>query len=272
MAIDFNAWHDRTAASHKQMLDQHAALGYQTVSLSIYGEVADPRFAAVVVRRSTRMPQRQFTGMNYATFKQKFDEQAAQGWGPMIVTATGSATAPLIAAVFRPMSPNPFTRPGLTATELRTLNAQAMQQGTILQSVDAYGTPADTRYIAVWHPKTTSEAWNADGVNDDLATAQNRFNAQVAAGFRPLNLAITPSLGMLVVYGNSTIGPWVMRMNMTSAEYQAEFDKYFAQGMAPLRLAAQGTGAGARFAAIWTTREEVDAITGSKPYRPPTLG
>ena len=272
MAIDFNAWHDRTAANHKQMLDQHGALGYRTVSLSVYGEVADPRFAAVVVRRSTVMQQRQFTGMNYATFKQRFDEQAAQGWGPMIVTATGPATAPLIAAVFRPMNPIPYTRLGINAAELRTLNAQAMQQGTILQSVDAYGTPADTRYIAVWHPNTTGEAWNADGVNDDLATAQNRFNTQVAAGFRSLLVAITPSLGFLQVFGKSTIGPWVERLNMTSAGYQAEFDKYFAQGMAPLRVAAQGTGAGARFAAIWATKEEVDALTVSKPYRPPTMG
>lgn len=243
MAIDFYAWHDRTAADHKRMLDELGPRGYRTISLAVYGEVADPRFAAVVVRRPTVMQQRQFTGMNYATFKQRFDEQAALGWGPMIVTATGPATAPLIAAVFRPMNPIPYTRPGISLAELRTLNAQAMNQGTILQSVDAYGTTADTRYIAVWHPNATGEAWNCE------------FDAPLPSGWRPRDLTITPSMALLRVAGNSTIGPWVQRVNMTSAQYQAEFDRLVPQGMAPLRVAAQGTGAAARFAAYFATRE-----------------
>ena len=89
----------------------------------------------------------------------------------------------------------------------------------------------------------TREAWNFE------------FDESVASGWRPRDLTIAPSMFLLKVAGNSTIGPWVLRSNMTSAQYQAEFDRLFAQGMAPLRVAAQGTGAAARFAAIFATRE-----------------
>jgi hypothetical protein len=243
MAIDFNAWHDRTAVNHKQMLDHYGAQGYRTISLSVYGERTAPLYAAVAVRRPVVMAQRHFAGLTNAGFQQTFDEQAAQGWGPMIVTATGPAATPLVAAVFTPMKPVPYTRLGITAAELRELNAQAVRQGTILQSVDAYGTPIDTRYVAVWHPNATGEAW-LSGV--DVTTP---------AGWRPLHLAINPSMTVLKVIGNSTIGPLVLRVNMTSAGYQVEFDRLLAQGMAPLRVAAQGTGAAARFAAIFATRE-----------------
>lgn len=140
MPIDFAAWHDRTAARHKHLLDQHLALGYRTVSLCVYGEVSDPRYAAVVVKRPTVMAQRQFMGLTAAGFQQTVDQMAALGWGPMIVTATGTALAPLIAAVFRPMNPVPQARLGLTAAELRTLNAQAWAEGRILAWADAYGT------------------------------------------------------------------------------------------------------------------------------------
>ncbi len=242
MAIDFYAWHDRTATNHKQMLDQYRAQGYSTtISLSVYGEVSAPRYASVVVRRPLALEERQFTGMTTAGFQQKFDEQAAQGWGPAIVTATGTATNPLFAAVFRLMKPVPYTRAGINATQLSDLNAQAVKQGTILQSVDAYGTTADTRYIAVWHPNPTGEAW--------------LWRSTTPPGYRPLNLAITPSMGLMGVFGNSTNFPWVLRSNLTSAGYQSEFDRLVPQGMAPLRVAAQGTGTAARFAAIFATRE-----------------
>lgn len=187
--------------------------------------------------------QRHFAGLTTWGFQQTFDEQAAQGWGPMLVTATGPATAPLIAAIFTSMKPVPYTRMGITAAELRELNGQAMQRGTILQSVDAYGTPADTRYIAVWHPNTTGEAWNS------------YVELPLPVGWRPLNLAILPSLAVMKVAGTSTIEPWVLRVNMTSAGYQAEFDKLLAQGMAPLRVSGQVSSLGTRFAAVFATRE-----------------
>ena len=60
MALNFVAWHDRTTANHKEMLDKHAAEGYRTVSLCVYGDRNDPRYAAVVVKRPVVIATKQF--------------------------------------------------------------------------------------------------------------------------------------------------------------------------------------------------------------------
>lgn len=98
-------------------------------------------------------------------------------------------------------------------------------------------------------------------MNDDLATVQQRSEALVSGGGRPLHVAVTPSMGILQVFGDSTAGAWASRVDMTSAAYQEERDKLVAQGLVPVRVSAQGTDADTRFAAIFAAREEVDPRT-----------
>lgn len=270
MAIDFIAWHDRTTTNHQEMLDKFAAQGYRTVSLCVYGERHDPRYAAVVIKKPN-MAAKQFFGMTAAGWQSKFNEMAAQGWGPYIVTATGPANDPVIAAVFKPMSPIPLTRHGLTAQGLAELNEQAWRNGTILAWADAYGTPDDVRYIAVWHPNTARVAWNMPAVCDptDLNTLQQRFNAVTAQGGRPAHIAITPDTKYVELFVDNTPGACVSRANLTSEGYQKEFNTLTQQGLAPVCVQAQGSGANARFAAIFVNSEQpvqrTFRATGSSP-------
>ena len=46
------AWHGAGLADHRALVDRWAALGFRTLSLSIYDEPAHPLFAAVMVKRS----------------------------------------------------------------------------------------------------------------------------------------------------------------------------------------------------------------------------
>ena len=87
-------------------------------------------------------------------WQQKFSELAGKGLEPYLVAATGPANAPLIAAVFRPMTAIPLTRHGINADQFAKLNYQAWCDGLIPASVDAYGSPGDVRFIATWHPNT----------------------------------------------------------------------------------------------------------------------
>jgi hypothetical protein len=159
---DVVAWHDRTLVEHQQPVDAYAGQGYRTISLSIYGERFDPRYAAVMVKRPVLVAQRQFTASSVGQWQQTFDDQAGQGWGPAIVSATGPADNPLIAAVFRQLPQIPLTRHNLTADQLRQWNQQALTQGLIPQWVDAYGDPASTRFVAIWSSDTDRVAWNFD--------------------------------------------------------------------------------------------------------------
>ncbi|ADB41530.1 serine hydrolase [Spirosoma linguale] len=256
MALDIIAWHDRNAAGHKQMVDSSAIKGYRTLSLCIYGDRNDPRYAAVMIKRPAVIAEQQFFGLNASQFQAKFNEMSAKGWGPYIISATGPATDPLFAVSFWPVSPTPLTRFGLTEAEFRQLNQQQQDGGNILRWADAYGTPGNTRYVAVWYPNPNKVAWNCDSVNDDFATTQLRFNALTSGWARPVHIAITPSQGYLEVYTDTKVSAWSSRNNMTSSGYQDEFTKHMANGLAPVCVSAEGSGSNTRFAAIFAAEEQ----------------
>ena len=261
MPVDFIAYHDRTSADHKIQLDKFGALGYRLVSLSVYNTAQNPLYAGVMVKRANVVAQREFHDLNSAQIQQHFDEQAKQGFGPAIITGTGSAANPLFAAVFEPMSPIPFTRTALAGGDPGDINtfqgccAQAKKDGLILRWAGAYGDANAPRYIGIWVPNPDKVVWNADGINDSVDGLQQRFNAQTSGRARPALFTVSPSETYLSLFVGNEIGNWVARHNMTGQGYQAEFDKWVKQGYFPLCVQAGGVGGNTRFAAIFTRQE-----------------
>jgi hypothetical protein len=94
------AWHERNTAEHKALVDKWAELGFRTLSLSIYGDPGDPRYAAVMVKRAAVHTESQVFPRTQGAIQQDFDDNAKIGRGPYILTATGSASAPIFAASF----------------------------------------------------------------------------------------------------------------------------------------------------------------------------
>ena len=200
----------------------------------------------VMVKRSQLVDERHYHSLTGASWQQTFNEMASQGWGPYIVTATGSATDPIIAAVFRHTNPIPLTRHGITADQFQQINLQMEKEGNILQWADSYGNPNDIRYIAVWYPNIDNTSWNCDALNDSFEIYQARFNALVSGWARPGHIAVTSSPGYLALFVDSQTGPWVARHGMTSAGYQAQFDHWMAREFVPIRIAAKGSGAASK--------------------------
>jgi hypothetical protein len=91
---DFIAWHGKTLNEHQALRDQWAKKGYRFLSLSIYGLVAAPVYAVVMIKRQIVAVQRDWPCLTAAQLQQAFDEQAVQGFGPVILAATGSASDP----------------------------------------------------------------------------------------------------------------------------------------------------------------------------------
>lgn len=270
MSITSESWHDQTAAKHKEKADKFFQKGYRTASLCIYGEPDDPRYAAVMVKRPNPPDEKPFLALSTAEMQEKVNELAKQGFGAAIISATGPANNPLIAAVFRPMTPLPVMKGNLTADDMVKANAQAWKDGNILSWADAYGTPDDTRYMAVWQPNTDKAAWNCDALNDSVQTMQARFDALVAGGGRPQHIAITPAQGFLGVFVDTDIGGWYAYGDLRSAEVDAQKEKLKKQGFAIVSLMGQGTGTSRRFVAIFATREEIAprAFTVSPDEKP----
>jgi CubicO group peptidase (beta-lactamase class C family) len=262
----FIAWHGKTLAEHTALRDRYAMQGYRFLSLSIYARVTAPIYAAVMIKRPAVVAQRDWPCMTAGQWQQTFNEQAAQGFGPVILAATGSASDPRFAAVFQPQDPIPLTRHGLTsgdAADLGTIqgmNNKAKSQGLILHWSASYGSAADPRFAAIWMPNTGAVLWNNDGQMEDAGTYQARFDAETSVWCRPGFVTLDGDNRYMSLFVADEIGPWVARHNMTPDAYQTEFNTWTAKGYFPICVqAAGGSAAAARFAALFVQTEDVVA-------------
>ena len=262
--VEFQAWHGMTLAEHEALRDQRAAQGYRFVSLSIYGAVNAPVFAAVMVKQAKPVAQRDFPVMTASQWQLTFDTQAQQGYGPIILAATGTAADPRFAAVFEPQASIPLTRHGLTSgaytdpATIQRANFAARADGLILSWAASYGdgTSAGQRFAGIWQPNPDAVLWNCDGLTESPADYQARFDAETAAWVRPGFVTAGPGNTYMSLFVANEIGPWQARHNMTPAEYQAQFNTLTAEGYFPVCVQAAGANAAsARFAALFVQQQ-----------------
>ncbi|GAB3042590.1 serine hydrolase [Spirosoma pulveris] len=260
MAFDFIAWHGRDLNNHKSETDKAAAAGYRTSSLCIYGDANNPLFAAVMVKRPAVHTDRQFFTMNKTQFSETIDSMWKQGLGAYLVTATGTVDNPVFAASFRPMSEKPIVRYGILGTgdQLLNLHYDFWRDGYYPVWMDAYGIPANTQIVTVWHRNTARLAWNIEAASrlSDLPTRQAIFNAITAQGARPTVVAMAPGSRFFGLFVDNVVGSWASRTNLTGDGYQQEFNQQVAAGRCPICVTAEGSGSNVRYSAIFADREQ----------------
>jgi CubicO group peptidase (beta-lactamase class C family) len=262
------AWHGRNTAEHKSLVDKWAADGFRTLSLSIYDEPANPLYAAVMVKRAAVHAEHQVFPRTHAQMLQEITDHAKQGRGMYLVGVTGTGNSTVYAASFKPMNDLPIVHLDMSRSDFSTINTAQHKAGRMLMWVDAFGDAANPRFAGVWNTNPGNVAWTIDGYDpatgkQDLDLPDNllqqRFEAITSIGGRPSHIALSPSGATVESFVDTTIGPWVSRGAMSSQAYQDEFDKQVKAGRLPLQVSANGSGANARFAAIFATREETDA-------------
>jgi CubicO group peptidase (beta-lactamase class C family) len=265
---DIVAWHGKTFNEHIHLRDDAAQKGYRFLSLSIYGSTSSPCYAAVMIKRANIVAQRDFPALTADQFQNTFNDQARQGYGPVMIAATGSSSNPLFAAVFQPQNPILLTRHRLTSgadSDLNTIqgmNKQAKSSGLILKWAASYGDSDDPRFAAIWEPNGGKTLWNNDGLLDTVAEYQARFNAQASAWCRPAFVTLDTDSRYLSLFVNNEIGPWVARHNLSPTGYQKEFDTNTENGFFPICVqAAGGDKDSAHFAALFVKSESIVAKT-----------
>ncbi|NJR71347.1 MAG: beta-lactamase family protein [Synechococcales cyanobacterium CRU_2_2] len=105
-------------------------------------------------------------------------------------------------------------------------------------------------------PNPQRSLWSVDGWWGENGTDyQNRFNAQVQQWARPAFVTVSPDSRYLAVFREDSIGNWVARHDMSSQQYQQQFNEWTAKGMFPVYVQAGGSGENTRFAALFATRD-----------------
>jgi hypothetical protein len=258
----FEAYHGVTGAQHQANFNRLVAHGYRMISLSVYGDPGDARYAAVWVQRQGPAWVA-VHGVDSAGYQSFFNLWTAKGYVPVLISAAGPVSTAIFAAVFEQGLTAPWmARHGMTsgpqsnAGTFQHLNATALAQSMIVRSFAIYGSMNDRRYAAVWHANPGFVKWHIHPA-DPAADYQVTFNAETQlpgyqlAGYRPAYVALSDDHTYCSVFKDDVVGPWVARHGMTSGEYQSEFDQQSARGFYPICVQGGGTGSQTRYAAIF---------------------
>jgi CubicO group peptidase (beta-lactamase class C family) len=258
-SVPFTAYHGVSAATHQQRFDELAPQGYRLISLSVYG--SGPLYAAVWVRRAGPAWEA-FHGVTAAQYQTRFDELTARGYKPTIVTATGSRTNPVFAAVFENIPAATWLArhvltdgPEGTAGTLADANLWAKNNRCILKTLAVYGTgTGDRTYAGVWLPNPGATSWQAHDMGD-VAAYQGWFNGYTAVPMRPAIVDANDGHQYAALFTDDSVGGWVARHDMTATQYQTEFDTQVAAGRMPITLQGAGTGSDVRYAAVFAGQD-----------------
>jgi len=179
----FQAYHGVTGAQHQANFNNLSAQGYRMISLSVYGDPGDARYAAVWVQRSGPAWVA-VHGVDSAGYQSFFNNWTAKGFIPIIVSAAGASNNAIFAAIFEQGIQGPWlARHGMTsgpdtnAGTFQNFNKTARDQKMILRSMAIYGSGSDQRYAAVWHWNPGFVKWHMHPA-DTAAGYQVAFNAE----------------------------------------------------------------------------------------------
>ncbi|MCU1266726.1 MAG: penicillin-binding protein [Acidobacteria bacterium] len=262
----FQAYHGVTGAQHQTNFNNLSSQGFRIISLSVYGDPGDARYAAVWVKRQGA-PWVAVHGVDSAGYQAFFNNWTAKGYALVLVSATGTSSDAIFAAVFEQGIPGTwFARHGMTsgpethAGTFQNLNKTARSQKMILRSVAIYGTVSDQRYAAVWHSNPAFVKWHVHP-SDTGSAYQTVFNAETQlpgyrlAAYRPAYVALSGDHHYCSVFKDDVVGDWVARHGLTSADYQTEFDHQNSAGFYPICVQGGGSGSNTRYAAIFAKKD-----------------
>jgi CubicO group peptidase (beta-lactamase class C family) len=254
----------KSAAELTALSRDALAQGYGFASLSIYGPDRAPLYAALMIRRPIPPAQRHWLALTAPELEKLLAEQAKDGYGPALITATGSAAKPLFALVCEPQDPFALIRLNLKSgkssdkSTLEGMNREARREGRIMRCATAFGSAADPRFAAIWTANPDKVVWNADGIADSAAIYRAREKAHASAWCRPAFVAPGPEGRYLSVFVDDQVDQWAADTDLTApglARLVAEGER---KGLHPVSVQAAGTnGASARFAAIFMRNDAI---------------
>ena len=244
-----------TADEHQTNFNTLSTTGHRMISLSVYGQPPNHRYAAVWVKRSGPSYYA-IHEANSTAYQSFFDTHAPNGYVTTIFTATGPPSAPIFTGVMEKNGvTNWYHLCELTRAQYTTHLQNARANRYILKSFAEYGSPSDRRYCGVWYYNDPLE--NYKYFLDESYTAyQNTFNSETLnALWRPSYLSVSEDHQISSTFVDTYVGSWVARHGMTADDLQSEYVNQQAAGRYIIHLQGGGTGSNTNYAALWSTAD-----------------
>ena len=262
----FNAYHGVSAADHQARFNDLSSKGYRIISLSVYDDPSNARYAAVWVQRAGPAWQG-FHGLSASDYQGFFNTWTSKGYYPVIVSATGDGSNAVFAGKFEQGNPAPWkARHGITQAEFDSECVAAHAANQILTCVAIYGEGSGRLYAGIWLANSQMDRWN-DHSADSGVQYQAWFDAVTQLPSRLSYVSLSSDYVYASVFRDDCIGTWVASHGLTSDQYQAEFDTQTKNGLYPICVQGGGSGSGTRYAAIFATRDQPQArvltVTGT---------
>lgn len=161
------SYHGATAQEHEAHVHALCPKGYRMVSLSVYGTPDHAHYAAVWAQRPGA-EWAEVHGLHAEAFQATVDAWAERGWGPVMVSATGSGEQAVFTAVFEQGLGSGWIAahgmPSGTEDEVGSfqwMHARATATHLVLRSMTRYGAPHGAAcFAAVWHPRSGFIDWH----------------------------------------------------------------------------------------------------------------
>ncbi|MCB9878050.1 MAG: serine hydrolase [Planctomycetes bacterium] len=251
MGYVVTSYHGVSDAVHQTNITNLSALGYRPISLAVAGGLASPNYSAVWW---------QSAGPNWVTAHGMTESQyiaarlgwVLQGYRPKLVTASGSGTNTVWAAV--------FVQDGVTAWHDVNMSLAAFESdaqakrsaGYRLVSCATYGSALAPRFAPVYElDDSVAWGWEAD---DNSVEFAEHIAAHSDGDNRPAFFGMRETSRYFSIWHDDRVGGWAFVGDRTSAQFANDKLAMQAAGLYPLSIAAGGSGANARFSGVFVER------------------
>ncbi|QLE46843.1 hypothetical protein FD724_00830 [Nostoc sp. C057] len=227
----WEARHGLTSAQYQATFDKLVGEGYRLVDVSGYEVNGQGRYAAIWVKSGGPAWQARH-GLTSAQYQATFDKLVGEGYRLVHVSGYAVNGQDRYAAIWEKSDgPAWQARHGLTSAQYQATFDKLVGEGYRLVDVSGYGVNGQDRYAAIW-VKSGGPAWEA---RHGLTSAQYQatFDKLVGEGYRLVDVSgydVNGQNRYAAIWEKSGGSAWQARHGLTSAQYQATFDKLVGEG------------------------------------------
>ncbi|PEQ33273.1 serine hydrolase [Bacillus thuringiensis] len=192
-------------------------------------------------------------GLTSNQFQIEFNSLLSLGYRLVDISGYGVSGVDRYSAIWE-QSPGPEwqARHGLSSGDHQALFTNLAAQGYRPVRVSGFEVSGTDRYASLWE-KTAGPEWRArHGLT--AAQYQSEFNNLISQGFRLIDICgynVAGEPRFAAVWDKSPIPNWVARHNLSSADYQTEFNHWSNQGYILWRVSGYEIAGQNFYAAIW---------------------